>query len=88
MASWWSTSAPGPPLQPNATADHDGGYELVIFGQEPDETVVRTHERLSSYNPVPERVGGCGDGWHTRNLPIDRIIGGPVFRDQAADCLL
>jgi len=72
----------------NATADHDGDYAFLIFGREPDETVVRTYERLRSYNPVPVRVGACGDGWHTRNLPIDRIIGGPVFRDPDADNLL
>ena len=72
----------------NATADHDGGYALLIFGQEPDETVVRTYERLRSYNPVPVRVGACGDGWHTRNLPIERVIGGPVFRSPETDSLL
>ena len=72
----------------NATAAQEGSHALLVFGQEPDETVVRTYERLRNYNPVPMRVGACGDGWHTRNLPIDRIIGGPVFRDPAADCLL
>ncbi len=70
----------------NATAARDGGYALLIFGQEPDDTVVRTYERLRSYNPVPVRDGG--DGWHTRNLPIERIIGGPVFRNPDTDCLL
>lgn len=72
----------------NATAARDGAYALAIFGQEPDETVVRAYERLRSYNPVPVRAGACGDGWQTRNLPIDRIIGGPVFRSPASDCLL
>ena len=72
----------------NATADHDGDHALLIFGQEPEETVVRTYERLRSYNPVPVRVGACGEGWHTRNLPIDRIIRGPVFHSPDADCLL
>ena len=72
----------------NATAARDGGYALAIFGQEPDETVVRAYGRLRSYNPVPVRVGACGDGWHTRNLPIDRIIGGPVLRSPDADCML
>ena len=72
----------------NATADRDGGYALLIFGQEPDEVIVRTCERLRSYNPVPVRVGACGDGWHTRNLPVDRIIGGPAFRSPEADDLL
>ena len=72
----------------NATAAHEGDYAFLIFGQETDETVVRTCERLRNHNPVPVRVGACGDGWHTRNLPIDRIIGGPAFRDPDTDCLL
>jgi len=72
----------------NATADHDGGYAFLIFGQDPDDIVVRTYKRLRSHNPVPVRVGACGDGWRTRNLPIDRIIGGPVFRSPDTDCLL
>ena len=72
----------------NATAAREGGHALLIFGQEPEETVLRTYERLRSYNPVPVRIGACGDGWRTRNLPIDRIIGGPVFRNPETDCLL
>ena len=72
----------------NATADRERGYAMVFFGQEPDQSVVRAYERLRNYNPVPVRVGACGDGWHTRNLPIDRIIGGPIFRSADTDCLL
>ena len=72
----------------NATAAHDGDHALLIFGQEPDETVTRTYERLRSHNPVPVRVDSCGDGWHTRNLPIERVICGPVFRNPNADFLL
>ena len=72
----------------NATAAQERGYALLVFGRQPDESVVRTYERLRSHNPVPVRVGACGDGWHTRDLPIDRIIGGPVFRSPDADCLL
>ena len=72
----------------NATAAQERGYAFLIFGQEPEDTVVRTYERLRSHNPVPVRVGACGDGWHTHNLPIERIIGGPAFRDSGADCLL
>ena len=37
---------------------------------------------------MPTRHGACDDGWHTRNLPIERIIGGPAFRDPDGDCLL
>ena len=72
----------------NATAAQERGYAFLIFGQEPEEAVLRTYERLRHHNPVPVRVGACGDGWHTRNLPIDRIIGGPAFRSPDTDCLL
>ena len=72
----------------NATAAQEGGYAYLIFGQEFDDTVDRTYERLRNHNPVPVRLGACGDGWQTRNLPIDRIIGGPVFRSPEADILL
>ena len=69
----------------NATAAQERGYAFLIFGQEPDDMEVRTYERLRNHNPVPVRVG---DGWHTRNLPIDRVIGGPTFRIPDADHLL
>ncbi len=72
----------------NATAALERGYAFLIFGREPDDMAVRTYERLRNHNPVPVRVGACGDGRHTRNLPIDRIIGGPAFRSPDADCLL
>ena len=72
----------------NATAAQERGYAFVIFGQEPEDMVFRTSDRLRSHNPVPVRTGACGDGWHTRNIPIDRVIAGPVFRSPDADCLL
>jgi len=72
----------------NATEAQAGGHAFVIFGQEPEEMVTGLYHRLRSYNPVPARHGACDDGWHTRNLPIERIIGGPAFRDPDGDCLL
>ncbi len=72
----------------NATAAHDGDYALVIFGKEAEDMAVGAYERLRNYNPVPVRADPCGDGWQTRNLPIDRVIGEPVFRSPDADCLL
>ena len=72
----------------NATAAQERGYAFVIFGQEPEETVIRTCERLRNHNPVPVRTGACGAGWQTRNIPIDRVICGPLFRSPDTDCLL
>ena len=72
----------------NATAAQAGGHAFVIFGQEPEEMVTGLYHRLRNYNPVPTRHGACDDGWHTRNLPIERIIGGPAFRDPDSDYML
>ena len=64
----------------NATAAQAGGHALVIFGHGPEETVTRLYGRLRNYNPVPCRPGAGSGGPHTRNLPIERVIGGPLFR--------
>ena len=72
----------------NATAAQERNHALTIFGQEPEAMVVRTYERLRNHNPVPVRTGACGDGWQTRNIPIDRVICGPLFRSPDTDCLL
>ena len=72
----------------NATTAQDRTLAFVIFGQEPEEMVTGLYHRLRNYNPVPTRHGACDDGWHTRDLPIERVIGGPAFRDPDGDCLL
>ena len=72
----------------NATAAQTGGHALLIFGHGPEETVTRLYGRLRNYNPVPSGPGAGSGGLHTRNLPIERVIGGPLFRDAEADCLL
>ncbi len=72
----------------NATAAQAGGHAFVIFGQEPEEMVSGLYHRLRNYNPVPARHGACDDAWHTRNLPIERVIGAPAFREPDTDCLL
>ena len=72
----------------NATEAQAGGLAFVIFGQEPEDLVTGLYHRLRNYNPVPARSGACDDGWQTRNLPIQRVIGGPAFRDPDTDCLL
>ena len=72
----------------NATAARDGAYAFLIFGQEPEEMGVRLYRRLRNYNPVPARHGARDDGWSTRNVPIERVIGGPAFRSPESDHLL
>ena len=72
----------------NATAAQAGGHALVIFGHGPEETVTRLYGRLRNYNPVPDRPQVAGEGYRTRNLPIERVIGGPLFRSPDSERLL
>ena len=72
----------------NATAAQDGGHAFVIFGQEPEEMITRLCRRLRNYNPVPAGQDDRNSGQTTRNLPIERVIGGPAFRTPASDHLL
>ena len=37
---------------------------------------------------MPSRYEVWEDGERTRDLPIERVIGGPAFRSSHADCLL
>ena len=39
--------------------------------------------RMGVYNPIPGRFGAWPEGGTTRNIPLDRIIEDPVFRDSA-----
>ena len=59
----------------NATAARDGTYAFVVIAGCEGEMAVRLYRRLRNYNPVPARYGDCDDGWHTRNVPIERVIG-------------
>ena len=37
---------------------------------------------------TPSRYDAWEDGERTRDTPIEKVIGGPTFRDSASDCLL
>ena len=72
----------------NATAARNGVYASAVIAGGEDEMAVRLYRRLRNYNPVPVRHGPCEDGWSTRNVPIQRVIGGPLFRSAASDPLV
>ena len=72
----------------NATASREGRYAFVVIAGGEDEMAVRLYRRLRNHNPVPVRHGPCEDGWSTRNVPIERVIGGPAFRRATSDPLL
>ena len=50
--------------------------------------VRRLYGRLRNRNPVPSRYQVWEDGQATKDIPIERIIGGPSFRSSQDDDLL
>ena len=72
----------------NATAAHDRAYAFVVMAGGEDDMAARLYRRLRNYNPVPSGQRTGDGGGDTRNVPIERIIGGPAFRSPESDCLL
>ena len=50
--------------------------------------VRRLYGRLRSRNPVPSRYDVWEDGEATKDIPTERIIGGPSFRSSQDDDLI
>ena len=50
--------------------------------------IARAYSRLKVYNPVPSRYELWEEGERTKDIPIERVIGGPAFRNSDSDCLL
>ena len=63
-------------------------HAFLIFDEGREEMVARLYHRLRSRNPVPSKYEVWEDGERTRDIPIERVIGGPVFRSSHSDWLL
>lgn len=50
--------------------------------------VAQLYRRLRGCNRVPSRYEVWEDGERTKNIPIEKVKGGPAFRDSASDYLL
>ena len=72
----------------NASVSADDRYAHLIFDEGGEEMVELLYGRLRKRNPVPSRYGAWEDGERTRDMPIERIIGGPSFRSSGDDDLL
>ncbi len=72
----------------NSSVAADGRYAHLIFDEGGERMVRRLYGRLRSRNPVPSRYEVWEDGEATKNIPIERIIGGPSFRSSQDDDLL
>ncbi len=72
----------------NTSVAADRRYAHLIFDEGGEQMVRRLYGRLRSLNPVPSRYEVWEDGEATKDIPIERIIGGPSFRSSQDDDLL
>ncbi len=63
-------------------------HAFLIFDEGREDMVARLYRRLRSRNPVPSRYEAWEDGERTKDIPIERVIGGPAFRSSHSDHLL
>ena len=63
-------------------------HAFLIFDEVREEPITRLYRRLRVHNPIPSRYEAWDDGSPTRNIPLDRVIGGPAFRSAGDDHLL
>ena len=66
----------------NTSVAADGRYAHLIFDEGGERMVRRLYDRLRSRNPVPSRYEAWEDDEATKDIPIERIIGGPSFRSS------
>ena len=72
----------------NTSVEAAGRHAFLIFDEGKEEMVARLYHRLRGRNPVPSRYEVWEDGEPTRNIPIEKVIGGPAFRSSRSDYLL
>ena len=72
----------------NSSVAAAGRHAFLIFEEGREEMVSCLYRRLRGHNPVPSRYEAWEDGEQTKDIPIDRVIGGPAFRSSHSDYLL
>ena len=72
----------------NTSAAAAGAHAFLIFDEVREEPITRLYRRLRVHNPIPSRYEAWDDGSPTRNIPLDRLIGGPAFRSAGDDHIL
>ena len=60
-----------------------GSYAIIICDEGKEAAYTRLTRRMKVYNPIPSQYGVWLDsGSPTRNIPIDRIVEDPFFKDS------
>ena len=72
----------------NTSVSSANRHAFLIFDEGREEMVDQLYQRLRSLNPIPSRYEKWDDGGRTKDIPIERVIGGPAFRSSHSDHLL
>jgi hypothetical protein len=63
-------------------------YAFCIFDQGKEGQITKFYRKALVYNPIPSHFGGWDTGKRTKNIPPDRIVGNPAFRQSKDDYFL
>ena len=72
----------------NASVKAAGRHAFLLFDEGKERMITRVYRRLRIFNPVPSQYERWEEGERTRNIPVERVIGGPAFRSSDSDYLL
>ena len=68
----------------NRTLKAWGSYGILICDQSKEDIYTRLVRRMYVYNPIPSQVGVWTDTGHCwKNIPLDRVVEDPFFKDSA-----
>lgn len=67
---------------------------LIFADQGREMEITRAFRKMNVFNPIPSQFGGWSDALKTKNIPVERVIEDPVFKEshqsyfiQLADCV-
>jgi hypothetical protein len=67
----------------NRAMDEWGSWAILICDRGSEAEFTRLVRKMQVYNPIPSRYGRWSDtGTSIRNIPIDRIVEDPFFKDS------
>jgi hypothetical protein len=67
----------------NRTMQAWGSQALLICDEGKEAIYTRMVRRMSVYNPIPSQYGQWEDGNSWRNIPLERILEDPFFKDSS-----
>ncbi len=57
-------------------------HAILICDEGKDEAYTRLCRRMKVYNPIPSAFGGWSGGDAFKNIPTERIVEDPIFKDS------